>query len=134
MRILADSRIFRAMWSRWPAMRCTLLAVRGSHTVLRPFLGRPVVRRGRPSRLRPLLRLRRLLLLSCLLQQGPAGRVVPATAEGRAAGGGRARGVAAAGLAKGTRVRHTATLGEVLAYFSGVGVSVADLEPYDLGT
>ncbi len=57
---------------------------------------------------------------------------MPATAEGRAAGGARARGVAAAGLAEGTRVRQTATLGEVLAYFSGVGVSVADLEPDDL--
>ncbi len=56
--------------------------------------------------------------------QLPAGR--------RAAGGEHALCVAAAGLAKGTRVRQTATLGEVLAYFSGVGVSVADLEPDDL--
>ncbi len=61
-----------------------------------------------------------------------AGRVVPATAEGHATGGERERGVAAVGLAEETRVRQTATLGEVLAYFSGVGVSVADLEPDDL--
>jgi hypothetical protein len=54
--------------------------------------------------------------------QLPAGRVVQATAEGRAAGGKHALCVAEAGLAKGTRVRQTATLGEVLAYFSGVGV------------
>jgi hypothetical protein len=61
-----------------------------------------------------------------------AGRVVPATVEGLAAGGERARGVAAAGLAEETRVRQTAVLGEVLAYFSGVGVSAAYLEPDDL--
>ncbi len=61
-----------------------------------------------------------------------AGRVEPATAEGRAAGVASARGVAAAGLAEETRTHQQAALGELLAYFSGVGAGVADLEPDDL--
>ncbi len=114
-------------------MRCTLLVVRGGHTVLRPFLGRPVVRRGRPSRLRQLLRLRRLLLLSCLLGGWctPLRKGVPRAASTRSVSPRRVwqRGRASARRRLWARCWRTSA---AWAYFSGLGVTAADLEPYDL--